>query len=355
MDESPIRIKHPRITKHQRWSDWIHQYTPQTYQLILEVVIDLIVFTAEQIIQSITESNDQEQLTNELERIVADGSDDNADEDQSENAIEPKHFINENNGLGRNDSGTQLLASVIGEVNLDIYVIKISVNTPLHNVNRTDEIGGNGCGTQQKAESNENGLINHQPIDNTGNENNSQQANDKRIGRQQQNNESQHEHKSKLQDNGNTKLKGIGSLHITRPQQELRNPNISQSQCQPSLIITLPELIYVKRKFLVPKQMIQPTNCHDSRDKTDQPKSILNKSLRSPEARANSDTINHFTPRQEQRKKVCVAPVTKDKSAKHSKGNMTSAGSKKYKQGSNSENQIVMVPDSEIDQPEQLY
>ncbi|KAA6392168.1 MAG: hypothetical protein EZS28_012303 [Streblomastix strix] len=53
----------------------------QIYQSIPEAVVDLIVFAAEQIIQSETESQDQDQLTNELEIIVADGTEDNVDED----------------------------------------------------------------------------------------------------------------------------------------------------------------------------------------------------------------------------------------------------------------------------------
>ncbi|KAA6364047.1 MAG: hypothetical protein EZS28_040425, partial [Streblomastix strix] len=57
---------------------------------------------------------------------------------------------------------------------------------------------------------------------------------------------------------------------------------------------------------------------------------------------------------QERRKKADVAPVTEDKSAKHSKGNKTSAGSKKQKQGFNSENQIEIEPDTETEESDQL-
>ncbi|KAA6364585.1 MAG: hypothetical protein EZS28_039888, partial [Streblomastix strix] len=82
----------------------------RTYQgdHMSQAVVGLIVFAAEQIIQSETESKDKDQLTNELERIVADGTEDNGDEDQSEHVIEPKHFTNGNDGLRKNDSGTQL-------------------------------------------------------------------------------------------------------------------------------------------------------------------------------------------------------------------------------------------------------
>jgi hypothetical protein len=52
---------------------------PQIYQSIPEAVIGLITFAAEQIIE--TEIEDKEQLTRELERIVADGTDDNEDND----------------------------------------------------------------------------------------------------------------------------------------------------------------------------------------------------------------------------------------------------------------------------------
>ncbi|KAA6361972.1 MAG: hypothetical protein EZS28_042502 [Streblomastix strix] len=123
---------------------------------------------------------------------------------------------------------------------------------------------------------------------------------------------------------------------------------------QPPLITKPPELDQVKGKVVVPKQKIQQVNEHDTRSKTVQLKSISNKSLGSPEARSNSDTPHHFTPLKEQRKKADVAPVTEDKFVKHSKGNKTSAGSKKQKQGFNYESQIEIEPDSETDQPDQL-
>ncbi|KAA6363523.1 MAG: hypothetical protein EZS28_040949, partial [Streblomastix strix] len=69
----------------------------QIYQSIPEAVIGLITFAAEQIVE--TEREDKEQLIRELERIVADGTDDNGDNDQSEHAFEPKHFTNGNDGL----------------------------------------------------------------------------------------------------------------------------------------------------------------------------------------------------------------------------------------------------------------
>ncbi|KAA6368124.1 MAG: hypothetical protein EZS28_036348, partial [Streblomastix strix] len=113
--------------------------------------IGLIVFAAEQIIGLETESKDQEQLTSLLEKIVADGTEDNENEDQSVHAIELKHFTNGNDGLRRNDSGTQLQATVNGEANPEISITKVSTNNPLHNVYRSDGIGGNGCGTQLQA------------------------------------------------------------------------------------------------------------------------------------------------------------------------------------------------------------
>ncbi|KAA6372225.1 MAG: hypothetical protein EZS28_032245, partial [Streblomastix strix] len=175
---------------------------PQIYQSILEAEISLITFAAGQIKE--TEREDQEQLAWELERIVADGTDDNEDNDQSEHAIEPKHFTNGNDGLRKNDYGTQLQATVNGEANPEINITKTSANTPPHNVNGSDGLGGNGCGTQLQAATNENGHRNHQAIDNTGNENNNEQTNDNRIGGQQNNqgsnNETQHE-----QDIGNNK------------------------------------------------------------------------------------------------------------------------------------------------------
>ncbi|KAA6354607.1 MAG: hypothetical protein EZS28_049866, partial [Streblomastix strix] len=108
---------------------------PQIYQSIPEAVIGFITFAAQQIEESETESEDQEQLTNKIERIVADGTNDNQDNDQSEHAIEPKHFTNGNDGLRENDSGTQLQATVNGEANPEINFTKTSSNTPPHNVN----------------------------------------------------------------------------------------------------------------------------------------------------------------------------------------------------------------------------
>ncbi|KAA6365794.1 MAG: hypothetical protein EZS28_038676, partial [Streblomastix strix] len=66
------------------------------------------------------ENKDQEELTKELNRIVADRSNDNGDEDQSEHTIEPQHFTNENDGLRKNDIETQLRSIVNGESNLEI-------------------------------------------------------------------------------------------------------------------------------------------------------------------------------------------------------------------------------------------
>ncbi|KAA6361945.1 MAG: hypothetical protein EZS28_042529, partial [Streblomastix strix] len=219
-------------------------------------------------------------------------------------------------------------------------------------------IGGNGCGTKLQAATNENGHLNRQAIDHTGNENNNEQTNDNRTGGKQNNqgsnNENQHEQETKLQDNRNTKLREAASLLTTLPEQELRNPNISQSKSQPPLITTSSELGQVQGKVVVPKQKLLPANDHDTRSKTGLTKSVPDKPISSTEARANSDSPNHFTPQQERKIKADVAPIIEDKSAKRSKGNKTCAGSKKQKQGSNSENQIEIEPDSETDQPEQL-
>ncbi|KAA6353781.1 MAG: hypothetical protein EZS28_050693, partial [Streblomastix strix] len=211
------------------------------------------------------------------------------------------------------------------------------------------------CGTQLQAATNDNGHENHQAIDNTGNEDNNEQTNDNRIRRQQQqnsqgsNNEIQHQ-----QDSVNNKQGEIGSPHTTHPEQEIGNPNTSQPKVQPPLITKPPELGQIKGKVVVLKQKIQQPNEHDTRSRTGQLKSVPNKSQGSPKARANSDTSNHFTQQQLRRKKADVAPVTEDKSAKRSKGNKTSAGSKKQKQGLNSEYQIEIELDSETDQSDQL-
>ncbi|KAA6360150.1 MAG: hypothetical protein EZS28_044324, partial [Streblomastix strix] len=101
----------------------------QIYQSMPEAVINLSTFAAEQIVQSEIESQDQEQLTRELEGIVADGTDDSEDNDQSEHAIEPKHFTNGNDGLRKNDSGSQLQAAINAETNSEINITKTSANT----------------------------------------------------------------------------------------------------------------------------------------------------------------------------------------------------------------------------------
>ncbi|KAA6365346.1 MAG: hypothetical protein EZS28_039127, partial [Streblomastix strix] len=292
-------IIHPRIIKRQQWSGWIHQHKPQIYQSIPEAVIGLITFAAQQIVESETESEDQEQLTDQIERIVADGTDDNEDNDQSEHVIEPKHFTNGNDGLRKNDSGTQLQATINGEANPEINITKIFTITPIHNVNGSDGLGGNDCGTQLQAATNVNGHGNHQAIDNTGNEDKNEQANDNRIGGQQQNNQGSNNEIQHQQDSENNKPEEIESPHTTHSEQELRNLNISQPKGEPPLITTPPELGQLKGKVVVLKQKIQQANEHDTRRKTGQLKSIPNKSLGSPEARANSDTLNHITPQQE--------------------------------------------------------
>ncbi|KAA6374798.1 MAG: hypothetical protein EZS28_029674, partial [Streblomastix strix] len=154
----------------------------QTYQSIPEAVIGLFVFAAEQIIEQETESKDQEQLTYELKRIVAYEIDENEEEDQSENEIQSKYFTKGNDGLSKNDSGTQLQATVNGEANPEINIAKISANTQPHNVNGSEGLKGNGCGMHLQEATNENRYPNHQAIDNTGNENNNEQVNENRTG-----------------------------------------------------------------------------------------------------------------------------------------------------------------------------
>ncbi|KAA6369753.1 MAG: hypothetical protein EZS28_034721 [Streblomastix strix] len=316
-------------------------------------VIGFITFAAQQIEESETESEDQEQLTNKIERIVADGIDDNEDNDQSEHAIEPKHFTNGNDGLIKNDSGTLLQATVNGEANPEINFSQTSANTPPHNVNGSDGLGRNGCGTQLQAATNVNGYENYQTIDNTGNENNNEQADNNRIRVQQQNNQGPSYEIQHQQDSINNKPGEIGSPHTTHSEKESRNPITSQPKGQPPLITKPPEVGQVKGKVVVLKQRIQQPNEHETRSRTGQLKSIPNKSFGSPEARANSDTSDHFTQQQERRKKADVAPVTEDKSAKRSKGNKTSAGFKKQKQRFNSENRIEIESDTETDQSDQ--
>ncbi|KAA6319941.1 MAG: hypothetical protein EZS28_054754 [Streblomastix strix] len=150
----------------------------QNYQTIPEAVKCLIVFAAEQLIQSETESKDQMQLPNNLERFVADETDDNGDEDQSEHEIELKHLTKRNDEHKKNDSLTLTQATVNGEANPEINITKTSANTPPHNVYGSDGLGRNGCGTQLLAATNKNGHLNHPTTDNTGNVNIYEQSND---------------------------------------------------------------------------------------------------------------------------------------------------------------------------------
>ncbi|KAA6382602.1 MAG: hypothetical protein EZS28_021870 [Streblomastix strix] len=126
---------------------------PRNNQSISETTIGLILYAVEIIIeQSEAESQNQEKLTNDLERIEVDGSDVNGNEEQTVNAIEPKHFINGNDRFKRNDSGTQLHATVNGEANPKINITKTPASTTFHNVNRTDGLGRNSYDTKLQAQ-----------------------------------------------------------------------------------------------------------------------------------------------------------------------------------------------------------
>ncbi|KAA6395624.1 MAG: hypothetical protein EZS28_008848 [Streblomastix strix] len=253
-------------------------------------------------------SKDHDQLTNELGKIVGNGTDGKVNENQYEHAIKPKHFIIGNDGLRQKDSKTQLHATVNGEANPEINIIKISANTPPHNVNGSDGLGRNGCEIQQQAPTKENGHENLQTIKNTVNENNNEQANDMiargNENKLETNNENQHKQETKLQDKGNTKLKGTSSLYTTYSKQELGNSKILQSESQPSSIATPPKLTQVKWKVVVLKQRKQPTTDRDTRSKISFQKSISDKSLRIHEARANFDVPNHYTPQERRRERL---------------------------------------------------
>ncbi|KAA6365595.1 MAG: hypothetical protein EZS28_038877, partial [Streblomastix strix] len=69
----------------------------------------------------------------------------------------PNIPINTRGSNRKNDSGTQLQATVNGEANPEFNITKTSANTPPHNENGSDGLGGNGCGTQLQAATNENG------------------------------------------------------------------------------------------------------------------------------------------------------------------------------------------------------
>ncbi|KAA6377654.1 MAG: hypothetical protein EZS28_026823, partial [Streblomastix strix] len=225
---------------------------------------------------------------------------------------------------------------VNGEANPEISITKVSTNNPLHNVYRSDGIGGNGCGTQLQAAINENRLINHQAIDNTGKEDNNEQVNDNRTDGKQSNqgpnNVNQLEQQTKPQDGGNTKLTGTGPFTPTDSEKEPRNPNTLQSKCQQPLITTPSE---VSQQIRLAKIYIQQ---------------VLNESRSESQLRLSQPLR---TPVGAEKKGRC-SPVTEDKSDKRSKGYKTSVGSKQLKQRSNSENKIEMEPDSETDKPDQL-
>ncbi|KAA6364154.1 MAG: hypothetical protein EZS28_040319 [Streblomastix strix] len=176
---------------------------------------------------------------NELEIIIADGSDDNGDEDQSEHAIESMNFTNGNDGLRENDSGKQLEVTVNRETNPDINITKISANIQLHNASRLDGFGENSQRTLLQAETNEKGLSNHQAIDNIDNQNNNEQVNenttDGNKNKYGPSNDDQHKQGTKHQDNRNTEFNELE--HFTQPipnkNQEIQtfhNPKTSHPQ-----------------------------------------------------------------------------------------------------------------------------
>ncbi|KAA6389016.1 MAG: hypothetical protein EZS28_015454, partial [Streblomastix strix] len=269
----PIPIPRPKDLdlSEEQWEqfdgDVREGVVPIIYQSIPEAVIGLVTFAAQQIVESETESEDQEQLTNQVERIVADGTDDNEDNDQSEHAMESKHFTNGNDGLRKNDSGTQLQATVNGEADPEFNIIKTFANIPFHNVNGSDVLGGNGCGTQLQAATNVIRHENHQAIDNTGNRDNYEQAIDNRIGGQQQNNQGSNNEIQHQQDCVNNKPEQIGSPHTIHSEQELIYLNTSQSKGQPPLITTPPKLNQVKGKVVILKQKIHQPNELDTESK----------------------------------------------------------------------------------------
>ncbi|KAA6352991.1 MAG: hypothetical protein EZS28_051481, partial [Streblomastix strix] len=119
---------------------------------------------------------EQEKLMN-WKGLVANGKVDNKNEDQSKHTIEPKHFTKGNDGLRKNDSGTQLQVTFNEQANPEINIAKISANTPPHKLNGSDGLEGNGCGTQLQAATNESGHQNYQANNNISNENNNENAN----------------------------------------------------------------------------------------------------------------------------------------------------------------------------------
>ncbi|KAA6386469.1 MAG: hypothetical protein EZS28_018002 [Streblomastix strix] len=255
--QKPKVMQPGQYKKYPNKDDHVFFFPPKNLQ---NAVIGLIAFTAEQIVQSETESKDQEQLTNELERIVAVGTYDNREEVQSELAIKFKRFINGNDGHRKNVYGKLLKVSINREANLQINITKISANILLLNVNRSDRFGGNGYGTQLQAAANENENLNHKTIQNTSNANDDQQTNDnkaeKNENKQGLSNENQHQQGTKHRVIGNTELKVTGSLHTTHPKQELGNPSTSQSKKQSPLINTPPEVVQAKERVAVSKQRI---------------------------------------------------------------------------------------------------
>ncbi|KAA6380185.1 MAG: hypothetical protein EZS28_024291 [Streblomastix strix] len=120
------------------------------------------------------------------------------------------------------------------------------------------------------------------------------------------------------------------------------------------LFITPPEVGQVEGKIIISKQRIQPITDHNTQCNIGLSKSVSKKYFGSPEAKANINSSNHFIPLSEQRKKADIAPITEDMSEKRSLGNKTGAEYKKWKQRSNSDNQIEIEPDCVTDQPNQL-
>ncbi|KAA6389535.1 MAG: hypothetical protein EZS28_014937 [Streblomastix strix] len=246
-----------------------------------------------------------------IDQIASDGTEENICSDQSEITI--VYITNENDGLGKIVYRTQFKAAVNCEANPEISHTKISIYTSFHNVNGPDGLGGNGCGTQLKAITNDNESVKHQAIDINNNTNDKQQTIDNRIERIELLNGTQNInltiHGAKLQRNRISDLLESEQFQTNFPKHVSEIADTSQPKSQPPLIIKYPVLNPVKGKVIDANQRVQLIYENDTRSKISLQTTTSNKPSRSSKARANTDSTNHFTIQQEQRKRETQSQI----------------------------------------------
>ncbi|KAA6374017.1 MAG: hypothetical protein EZS28_030457 [Streblomastix strix] len=117
----------------------------------------------------------QNKLTNEIERTDNDQIDGIIRKGKCVHTTKSKHYTNGNYKLGINDDGMLLQATVNGDANPEVFDIKTSAKTSFNSLNGIDGLGESGSRAQIHAETNEDGDQNRHVIDSTGNIDDNQQ------------------------------------------------------------------------------------------------------------------------------------------------------------------------------------